>query len=760
MSSARLALIVANARYQDPALRDLRAPAHDADALASVLRDPEIGGFEVRTVIDQPSHAIMEAIEDFFADRGLDDLLLVHFSCHGIKDASGDLYFAATNTRPGRLTATAVAADVVNRLMHRSLSRRIVLLLDCCFSGAYNRNLIPRAGTAVTVGDHLAGGHGRAVISASGSLEYAHEGDGDGPAPSVFTDALVRGLRTGEADRDQDGLVTLGELYRYIFDSVRAVTPHQTPGLTAVGIQNELVIARRASPVTDPAPLPVELATALTSTLPSVRLAIVSELANLRRSRHAGLVLAAEEALRRLVDDDSRTVARAAHQALTDDQTATATTPRPVQTGEARPQDDVGSHPRTTPDPAVTRPQPGSPVTTAQPSEALVPAPEPAAPAKASHNPVQQMPREEPHPAGGDATSASSTAARRRTEGGIAETGYRRQHPPEDYRQQPSEAPWRFYVGGTPAPADAPPYVLLTGNVDQVVTLDQSNGQLQWRREFPVLHGSAPTISGASALVAGGDSRLWSLDVTTGETHWQADLQAVPTAAPTVAGTTVVVPTRDGCVTTLDFHSGNQLWRKELSQPVHGPIATDGRALYFGGHDCNVRAWSVDGAELWAFRTRKWFDAPPAIHGDSLFIGGYDCRLYRLDRATGELDWHRPAGARIKGTPTVCGDLVVFGAYDGVVYALDKKSGASRWTYEVGSAIKASPVVRGTVVYVGARDGLLHAIGARDGRSLWRYETGGAVNSTPVSTGSLLVVGSDDGYLYALDGDSGDGPAS
>ncbi|WP_076833906.1 MULTISPECIES: toll/interleukin-1 receptor domain-containing protein [unclassified Frankia] len=345
---------------------------------------------------------------------------------------------------------------------------------------------------------------------------------------------------------------------------------------------------------------------------------------------------------------------------------------------------------------------------------------------------------------------------RRRPEGSHAETGHGRQNPPADDGRLPE--PWRFYLGGTPAPADATPYLVVTGNVDQVVALDSSGGQPRWRRDFPVLRGSAPTISGESALVAGGDSRLWSLDVTTGETHWQADLPAIPTAAPTVAGKTVVVPTADGCVTTLDFHSGIQRWRKELSQPVHGPIATDGRALYFGGHDCHVRAWSADGAELWAYRARKWFDAPPEIHEDSLFIGGYDHRLHRLDRATGRLDWYYPAGGQIKGTPTVFGELVVFGSYDGVVYALDRKSGASRWTYEVGSAIKASPVVRGTVVYVGARDGFLYALDARDGHSLWRHETGGAVNSTPVSAGSLLVIGSDDGYLYALDGDPG-GPA-
>ena len=71
-------------------------------------------------------------MEEFFADRRPDDLLLVHFSCHGVKDEGGELYFAAANTRLRRLGATAVAAEFVNRRMNRSRSRRWC----CCWTAA------------------------------------------------------------------------------------------------------------------------------------------------------------------------------------------------------------------------------------------------------------------------------------------------------------------------------------------------------------------------------------------------------------------------------------------------------------------------------------------------------------------------------------------------------------------------------------------------------------------------------------------------
>ena len=107
MDGTRSALIIATDQYTDPRLRRLRAPASDARALAAVLRDRGIGDFEVRTLLNKPAHVVNLAVEEFFADRRPGDLLLVHFSGHGVKDQDGELYFAASNTVLGRLGATA-----------------------------------------------------------------------------------------------------------------------------------------------------------------------------------------------------------------------------------------------------------------------------------------------------------------------------------------------------------------------------------------------------------------------------------------------------------------------------------------------------------------------------------------------------------------------------------------------------------------------------------------------------------------------------
>jgi uncharacterized caspase-like protein len=209
MGERRLALVVAIDRYDDAALHQLAAPGADAEALAGVLGDPALGGFEVEELRNPTSSALAERVERTLTGRHPSDLVLLHFSGHGLKDDAGELHLAATNTVPGLLGSTAVDAAWVSRVMQRSRAQRVVLLLDCCYGGAFERGLIRRADSAIDVGDQfsqrqLGEGRGRVVITASTAMEYAFEdaelAGGESVRPSVFTGALVDGIRTGEAD--------------------------------------------------------------------------------------------------------------------------------------------------------------------------------------------------------------------------------------------------------------------------------------------------------------------------------------------------------------------------------------------------------------------------------------------------------------------------------------------------------------------------------------------------------------------------------
>ena len=301
----RNALIVACSKYADSGLAQLRAPAHDARALAEVLEDPEIGGFTVSLVLDQPEATVRREVARFFANRSPEDTLLAHFSCHGVKDENGELYFAANDTELLLLAATALPADFVNDQMAKSRSRRIVLLLDCCYSGAFARGMQHRAGQGVEL--HRFQGRGRAVLTASSAVEYAFEGNTltrDDGSPSVFTSAVVQGLRTGDADRDGDGRISVDELYNYVFDEVRRRTPSQHPHRWSFDFEGDLFVATAAPP--SAAMLPPELRDAMANLSEEARLKAVNQLSLLLAGRDRRRAAAARDALEILPSVDYR----------------------------------------------------------------------------------------------------------------------------------------------------------------------------------------------------------------------------------------------------------------------------------------------------------------------------------------------------------------------------------------------------------------------------------------------------------------------
>ncbi|MCH0564425.1 caspase family protein [Streptomyces sp. MUM 2J] len=304
----RLALLIATYEYQDSALRQLTAPAHDTEALGAVLRDPAIAGFEVTTLVNQPLHLVGQAIGDFYRDRRRDDLTLLYFTGHGLKDDSGRLYLAMTNTRHDSLLFTALSAEQIDQALEGCVSRQKVLILDCCYSGAYSAGgRISKGDTAVHALERFQG-RGRTVLTASDSTQYSFEGGrAHGQAPqSVFTRYLVEGLRDGSADLDGDGDITLDELYGYVHDRVVEEIPQQRPKKQD-NVEGRIVIARNIN-----WQLPLHLHNAIGSPMVSDRLGALDGLAHLHRIGNEVVRAAVMEVMRGLQEDDSKQVSAAA----------------------------------------------------------------------------------------------------------------------------------------------------------------------------------------------------------------------------------------------------------------------------------------------------------------------------------------------------------------------------------------------------------------------------------------------------------------
>jgi hypothetical protein len=307
MASRRRALVVATYEYADGGLRRLAAPEHDADSFADVLKDEAIAGFEVTMLVNQPHYVVGEAIADFYGEAGREDLTLLYFTGHGLKDDEGRLYLAMTNTRRDALMFTAISGAQLNDAMDASRSRRKVLILDCCYSGAFPAGRTAKADEGVQTLERFQG-KGRAVLTASDATQYAFEGDdlrGSGTS-SVFTRYLVEAISTGAADLDEDGDIALDELYSYVYDRVVAEVPQQRPKKQE-DVDGRILIARNVH-----WRLPTHIRHAIESPIAAQRLSAVQELGYLYQAGNDVVRTTVAECIQTLSADDSRSVSSAA----------------------------------------------------------------------------------------------------------------------------------------------------------------------------------------------------------------------------------------------------------------------------------------------------------------------------------------------------------------------------------------------------------------------------------------------------------------
>jgi hypothetical protein len=237
---ARRALLVGSQVYLLPGWPALTKPHSDIAGVASILSDPRLGGFEdVQTCPSVDFSSMSRLIGELFAQSLPDDTLLFYYSGHGTRDADdGSLYLTASDSDQRFPRWTAVAAHAILDAMERPCGPRLtLLLLDCCYAGAVRGqkgelDAVASLRTRPTQRGHV-------VLTASSAVQTAKEGD-QASDFSAFTGHLIDGIRTGAADLDGDGLVSVHDLYCYL--SPRLVNVEQTPTLYVSDQQGDTFI--------------------------------------------------------------------------------------------------------------------------------------------------------------------------------------------------------------------------------------------------------------------------------------------------------------------------------------------------------------------------------------------------------------------------------------------------------------------------------------------------------------------------------------
>lgn len=253
----RYAVVIGVSRYQDKRIRSLDFADRDAEAVRDFLLDPNGGGVSPGNLLylvnqDATSTRIRYALFDFLTKPGPEDLAFVYFAGHGAADPKrqDNYYLLSYDTEMKSIGATAVPMSDLISSFTRTVQASVVSLVDACHSGAVGETL-PNIANQRWI--NLGYGQHRAIITASRSNEFSQEGSQWGGGHGVFTYFLLRGLQ-GEADVKHDHQISVGALFDFVKDHVKAETTGQQTPTAMAGLERGLVVTHSAPKAADNSP--------------------------------------------------------------------------------------------------------------------------------------------------------------------------------------------------------------------------------------------------------------------------------------------------------------------------------------------------------------------------------------------------------------------------------------------------------------------------------------------------------------------------
>ncbi|TAJ08876.1 MAG: hypothetical protein EPO61_08200 [Nitrospirae bacterium] len=215
----------------------LRYAVADAQAIGEEL---ERRGFTVIRLLNQ--QATGERIRAVLGDElparmKPEDRLLVFYAGHGeTRTISGGQpmgYLLPVDAYRERLHGTAINMAEIRNLAALLPSKHVLFLVDVCYGGIAGqqfRSLPPQTESYLK---QITKEPGRQLITAGGAGQQVVEGPQWGH--SVFTYFILKGLKDGLADLNQDGVIPASELYAYLDGRVPAESEgQQRPELWAL----------------------------------------------------------------------------------------------------------------------------------------------------------------------------------------------------------------------------------------------------------------------------------------------------------------------------------------------------------------------------------------------------------------------------------------------------------------------------------------------------------------------------------------------
>lgn len=234
------AVVIGISQFADPSTPPLKYSAKDAEDFYNYLVDPKRGRFakdHVKLLLNQDATKvnILEVLGGTFLPyaAGPDDLVVIYLSTHGSaadSDIRGVNYVVAHDTQLRHLFATGInLQQLLDTIKERVHTKRILLCLDTCYSGAGGTTGGKGLGRTNVDGTAIAQGIGSLVITSSRPDQQSWESDD--LKNSYFTKHLI------EALSKSNGMVEVKQAFESMKQQVENDVLHdkgqlQTPTLS------------------------------------------------------------------------------------------------------------------------------------------------------------------------------------------------------------------------------------------------------------------------------------------------------------------------------------------------------------------------------------------------------------------------------------------------------------------------------------------------------------------------------------------------
>jgi len=245
------ALIIAISEYDNlPKEKQLPFCKKDGEAVYQLLRDQ---GYEIldhwKLLGSVNSNQLQKAIFDFFRKQANSkDTLLFYFSGHGIPDGQGGHYLASTDIDPDYPEDPdhrGYAFSNLEDMAKISLAKKIITILDCCFSGAAGITMGTEEDIAKTARSAMdrtfKEGDGKCVLASSLADQVSYKKRGE--EYSSFTYYLLEGLKGGNGEAvNLEGYVTPYTLGNYVYNGITSEDRRQKP-ITKTEMSGDIILA-------------------------------------------------------------------------------------------------------------------------------------------------------------------------------------------------------------------------------------------------------------------------------------------------------------------------------------------------------------------------------------------------------------------------------------------------------------------------------------------------------------------------------------